>query len=145
MKAVREGPGGGAESTRLHRDFRDLVRQCWEECQTRSNEPPQDAPPGAPSAQRMCLDGGVLLQSDNISHIDMGDDRIDTVISSIMSPYPISISHTDLPYRYRIISCHSGLLDWASLFARSAIVPTSVPATSFHHTSNPHFQCSGTP
>ena len=36
-------------------------------------------------------------QSDKISHIDMGDDRIDAVIS-----------HIDLPYRYWIISCHSG-------------------------------------
>jgi hypothetical protein len=33
-----------------------------------------------------------LVQSDNISHIDMGDDHIDTVISHIISPYPISIS-----------------------------------------------------
>jgi hypothetical protein len=31
------------------------------------------------------------LQSDKISHIDMGDDRIDTVISHIMNPYPVSI------------------------------------------------------
>jgi len=31
-------------------------------------------------------------QRDKISHIDMGDDRIDTVISHIISPYPVSIS-----------------------------------------------------
>jgi hypothetical protein len=31
-------------------------------------------------------------QSDKISHIDMEDDRIDTVISHIISPYSISIS-----------------------------------------------------
>jgi len=47
-------------------------------------------------------------QSDKISHIDMGDDLIDTVISHIISPYPISMSHIDLSYRYRIIFCHSG-------------------------------------
>jgi hypothetical protein len=77
-------------------------------------------------------------QSDKISHIDMEDYHIDTVISHIISPYPISISRmtisiyrvsnrypishigvpltSDLPYRspismsyrYRIISCHSG-------------------------------------
>jgi len=32
------------------------------------------------------------VQSDKISHIDMEDDHIDTVISHIISPYPISIS-----------------------------------------------------
>ena len=37
-------------------------------------------------------------QGDTISHIDMGDDHIDTVISHIISPYPISICHIDLPY-----------------------------------------------
>jgi len=36
--------------------------------------------------------GAGLSQSDKTSHIDMGDDRIDTVISHIISPYPISIS-----------------------------------------------------
>ena len=39
------------------------------------------------------------LLSDKISHIDMGEDHIDTVIS-----------HIHLPYRYRIISCHFGRL-----------------------------------
>jgi len=34
----------------------------------------------------------VLNQSDKISHIDMGDDHIDTVIFHTISPYPISIS-----------------------------------------------------
>jgi hypothetical protein len=34
----------------------------------------------------------VLNQSDKISHIDVGDDRIDIVISHIISPYSISIS-----------------------------------------------------
>jgi hypothetical protein len=42
----------------------------------------------------------------------MGDDHIDTVISHVRSP--ISISHIDLPYRYRIISCHSVLNDPAA-------------------------------
>jgi hypothetical protein len=55
-------------------------------------------------------------------HIDMADDHIDMPhpISMIHVPYrypyryltdvrsPISISHIDLPYRSRIISCHSG-------------------------------------
>ena len=31
-------------------------------------------------------------QCDKISHIDTEDDRIDTLISHIISPYPISIS-----------------------------------------------------
>jgi ammonia channel protein AmtB len=31
-------------------------------------------------------------QSDKISHIDLQDDRIDTIISHIISPHPISIS-----------------------------------------------------
>jgi hypothetical protein len=31
-------------------------------------------------------------QRDKISHIDMRDDHIDTVIFRIISPYPISIS-----------------------------------------------------
>jgi len=31
-------------------------------------------------------------QSDKISHTDMEDDRIDTVISHIINPYPISKS-----------------------------------------------------
>ena len=31
-------------------------------------------------------------QNDKISHIDMGDDFIDTVISYIINPYPISMS-----------------------------------------------------
>ena len=51
-------------------------------------------------------------QSDKISHIDTGDDRIDTDISHIISPYPISIwemtvsiltspiSLAHIPYRY---------------------------------------------
>ena len=46
-------------------------------------------------AGRRELAGGLLrarTQSDKISHIDMGDDHIDTVISHIISPYPISIS-----------------------------------------------------
>jgi hypothetical protein len=30
--------------------------------------------------------------SDKISHIDMADDRIDTIISHFISPYPVSIS-----------------------------------------------------
>jgi hypothetical protein len=57
----------------------------------------------------------VWLQSDKISHIDMENDHIDTVISITHIPYrcprrylndvrsPVSISHIDLPYRYRII------------------------------------------
>jgi hypothetical protein len=59
-------------------------------------------------------------QSDKISHIDMGDDHINPLLSHIISPYPISISRMTMsiwwmtisinrvPYRYRIISCHSG-------------------------------------
>jgi hypothetical protein len=51
-------------------------------------------------------------QSDKISHIDIQDDHIDTVISHIISPYPISISRmtisilsspislAHIPYRY---------------------------------------------
>jgi hypothetical protein len=35
---------------------------------------------------------GFHSQSDKISHIDAEDDRIDTVICRIISPYPISIS-----------------------------------------------------
>jgi hypothetical protein len=35
---------------------------------------------------------GHLEQSYKISHIDMGDDHMDTLISHIISPYPISIS-----------------------------------------------------
>jgi hypothetical protein len=37
--------------------------------------------------------------SDKISHVDMGDGRIDAVISHIISPYPISISRmtTSIP------------------------------------------------
>jgi len=30
-----------------------------------------------------------------MSHIDVGDDRIDTVISHIISPYPTSVSKDD--------------------------------------------------
>ena len=48
---------------------------------------------------------------DKMSHIDMGDDRISDVISHVNSPFSmsvsnmtISISHIDLPCRYRIIS-----------------------------------------
>jgi len=46
---------------------------------------------GLPHGTQLCAAGG-QGQSDKISHIDMGDDRIDTVISYIISPYPISIS-----------------------------------------------------
>jgi len=57
-------------------------------------------------------------QSDNISHIDIEDDHIDTIISHIdyhfpitmthiPYRYPISISHIDIPYRYRIVLCRS--------------------------------------
>jgi hypothetical protein len=35
---------------------------------------------------------GKARQSDKISHIDIQDDRIDTVISHIISRYPVSIS-----------------------------------------------------
>jgi len=65
---------------------------------------------------RWCMPGGG--QSDKISHVDWADDHIDTVMSHIISPYHISIftsmsyccpiSLIDLPYRYPIISCHSG-------------------------------------
>jgi hypothetical protein len=50
-------------------------------------------------------------QSDKISHIDMGDDTVDSLIFHIISPHvrsPVSISHIDIPYQHRIISCHSG-------------------------------------
>jgi hypothetical protein len=80
--------------------------------------PPMDSDPASTSRWG-------CHQSDKISHINMGDYRIDTVISHIISPYPIShidihidislmsdlpilspisISHIDLP----IICCHSG-------------------------------------
>ena len=48
------------------------------------------------------------IQSDKISHIDMGDDHIDTVISHIISPCSISISRMmtvsiyHIQYRYAI-------------------------------------------
>jgi hypothetical protein len=32
------------------------------------------------------------VECQHISHIDIGDDRIDTLISHIISPYPMSIS-----------------------------------------------------
>jgi hypothetical protein len=53
-------------------------------------------------------DSTARRQSDKISHIDMEDDHIDTVISHIISPYPISISRmSDLPTRSPIsISDH---------------------------------------
>jgi hypothetical protein len=38
------------------------------------------------------VESSIWQQSDKISHIDMEDDHIDTVISHIISPYPISIS-----------------------------------------------------
>ena len=46
-----------AESTRLHRAFVDTVRECWQACQRVSDAVPSDAPEGAPSARRMCIDG----------------------------------------------------------------------------------------
>ena len=36
-----------------------------------------------------------MRQSDKISHLDMGDDRNDFVMSHIISPSLISISHID--------------------------------------------------
>jgi hypothetical protein len=57
-----------------------------------------------------------------MSHIDMGDDRIDTVISHITSPYPLSIflrmshsctiSHIDIPYRSPISTSDHILSHW---------------------------------
>ena len=57
--------------------------------------------------------GETCLQSDNISHVDAGDDLIDTVISNIIIQYPTLISRmttstisislylkTHIPYRY---------------------------------------------
>ena len=38
-------------------------------------------------------------QGDNISHIDMADDRIDTVISHIISPFPISVARMTISIR----------------------------------------------
>jgi hypothetical protein len=51
-----------------------------------------DLPPSSLTHGSHMID---VRQSDNISHIDMGDmgnDHIDTVIFHIFSPYPISIS-----------------------------------------------------
>jgi hypothetical protein len=33
-----------AESTRLHRGFTELVRECWQACQRVSDQVPEDAP-----------------------------------------------------------------------------------------------------
>ena len=41
-------------------------------------------------------------QSDKISHIDIQDDSIDTVISRIPYRYPISISHIPIIYFYSV-------------------------------------------
>jgi hypothetical protein len=53
-------------------------------------------------ARRWDLHNAIVLhggyrQGDKVSHIDIQDDHIDTVISHIISPYPISISRQ---YRY---------------------------------------------
>jgi hypothetical protein len=81
--------------------------------------PPMRTPAKFPAA---CCPRGVLgptgcrAQSDKISHVDVGYDRIDTVISHIISPYPISTSRmtrrlyrytiSHLPYRYPISIFH---------------------------------------
>jgi hypothetical protein len=44
--------------------------------------------------------GGTLGQSDRIFHIEMGDDRIDTVISHIISPHSTSISRMTISICY---------------------------------------------
>lgn len=47
-----------AESQRLHREFTEFVRKCWQACQMVSDRVPEDAPEGSPTARRMCIDGG---------------------------------------------------------------------------------------
>lgn len=46
-----------AESQRLHRVFTAFVRKCWQTCQKVSDQSPEDAPKGSPTARRMCIDG----------------------------------------------------------------------------------------
>jgi hypothetical protein len=48
----------------------------------------------------MLLQQCACAQSDKISDIDMEDDRIDTVISHIINPYPISISRMTISIWY---------------------------------------------
>jgi hypothetical protein len=49
---------------------------------------------------------GQCAQSDKISHIDMEDYRIDTVISHIISPHPMSISNMTISIWQMTISIH---------------------------------------
>jgi hypothetical protein len=83
-----------------------------------TREPPARAGHTATCARASCTrrarTRATSRQSDKISHIDIQDDRIDTVISHIDIPYPISISRmtisiwwmtisiTHIPYRYPI-------------------------------------------
>ena len=56
--------------------------------------PAEHVKPIGLTEERQLLDArdADYAQSVKISHIGMGDDRIDTVISHLISPYPISTS-----------------------------------------------------
>jgi len=80
-------------------------------------------------------------QSDKISHIDIQDDHIDTVISHIISQYPISISRMthidndidiriDIPYRYSISISRSYLV---TLPIPHVVLPKRPPQLAHHH------------